>query len=121
MKDTSTAEAAGFGGRPTPRLRLIDWRPLSKNTMRGFVSVEMASGLVIHDAIVHAGKYGPWVALPGKPQLDQNGQPRRSPDGKLLYTSLLSWRSKPIADQFSRAVVSELLKVHPNALDGGEA
>jgi DNA-binding cell septation regulator SpoVG len=100
-------------------MRITAWRPLHKNTMRGFVSIELQVGLVISDAIVHVGTNGPWVAMPGKPQVEPDGTLRRGPNGKPAYVNILSWRSRALADQFSSAVISELIRRHPDALEGG--
>ena len=103
------------------RLRLVEWRPMVKNTLRDFVSTELPNGLTIREMPVLVGKNGPWVSLPAKPQIDGGGQVRRDPNGKIAYTAILNWRSKDLADRFSRAVVDLLLTHHPRALSGDAA
>jgi DNA-binding cell septation regulator SpoVG len=104
-----------------PRLRLVEWKPLVKNTLRGFVSVELPNGLTIREMPVLVGKNGPWVSLPAKPQIDGGDQVRRDPNGKIAYVALLQWRSKELADRFSQAVIDLLLTHHSRALSGGSA
>ena len=104
-----------------PRLRLIEWRPLVKNSLRGFVSIELPIGLTIREVPVLVGKNGPWAALPAKPQIDGGGQVRRDPNGKIAYVAILQWRNKELADRFSQAVIDLLLAHHPRALSGAAA
>jgi hypothetical protein len=35
------------------RPRLIDWRPLHKNTLQGFAKVQFGSGLIVSEIAVH--------------------------------------------------------------------
>ena len=102
-----------------PRLRLIEWKPLVKGQLRGFVSVELPIGLTIREMPVLVGNKGPWVSLPGKPQIDGGGQVRRDEKGKTAYVAMLQWRNKDLSDRFSRAVVDLLLIQHPRALSTG--
>jgi DNA-binding cell septation regulator SpoVG len=83
-----------------PRLRLIEWRPLVKGALRGFVTVELPMGLTIRKMPVLVGKKGPWVSLPGKPQIDGGGQVRRDPNGKIAYAAMAHWRDKDLSDRF---------------------
>jgi hypothetical protein len=99
-------------------VKVTGWRPLRKATMRGLVSIELSVGLIITDAIVHVGANGPWVAMPGKPWLE-DGRHRIDPaTGRPAYSNILAWRSRTLADKFSATVVAELLKLDPRALDG---
>jgi hypothetical protein len=43
-----------------PKMRLLEWRSMVRNTLRGFCVIELPSGLVIRDVAVHekAGKFG---------------------------------------------------------------
>jgi hypothetical protein len=99
-------------------VKLTGWRPLHRNTLRGFVSIELAIGLQITDIAVHSKGERSWVGLPARPQLE-DGRHRVDPTtGKPVYTAVLVWKSRAIADQFSTAVLSELVKHYPHALGG---
>jgi hypothetical protein len=120
-RTTAAAAAVGFGGRPErPRLRLISWRPLKKNTLRGFLACELPSGLRIFDLPVHLSRNGPWTTLPGKPLLDRDGRQKTDINGKPAFAAVLQWRDKDLSVRFSAAVIAALLEKHPDALgDGG--
>jgi hypothetical protein len=109
-------------GQPPQRLRLLGWKPLRKNTLRGFIDVEVAvgngRGLAIYECPVHVGANGrAWVALPAKPQLDRNGSVRRSIAGKIQFAPVIRWCDQATGDKFSAAAIKLLLARHPSVLD----
>lgn len=89
------------------RLSLLDWRAVSKNTLRGFAKIKLPNGLIISDIAVHTINDQWWAALPATPQIE-NGQ-HREVDGKKQYKKILEWGDRSTGDQFSAAVI-ELLK-----------
>ena len=117
-------EAAAFGQRPiyreeapTPRrMQLKAWRPLVKNTLRGFATVELPIGLVIKDISVHQKNDKCWAGLPAKPIISQDGTVAQK-DGKAQYTSVLEWNSRDLSDRFSASIVDIVLAQHPDAFD----
>src|SRR6266481_890929 len=116
------ANAIPEGHGQTPQgLRLLGWKPLRKNTLRGFIDVEVAvghgRGLAIYECPVHVGANGrAWVALPAKAQLDQDGNVRRSAAGKIEYAAVTRWRDQTTGDKFSATAIRLLLARHPSAL-----
>src|SRR5262245_12946242 len=77
----------------------------------------MANGLKIFECPILASYGRVWVALPAKPQLDADGNPRRGAAGKVQYTRLLAWRDKAQQDAFSERVI-ELVRGAPDPLAG---
>ena len=121
------AEAATWGALPTPghpgeqkRMRLIAWKPLVKNSLRGFATVLLPIGLKISDVPVLISNGKTWASLPSKPQVDKDGRHKRDVNGKLAYTAILEWKDRDLSDRFSQAVVALVRAEHPDALDGGE-
>jgi hypothetical protein len=120
-QDLRRAEAASWGARPetTParpkKMTLLSWKPLVKNSLRGFASVELPIGLKIFDVPVMISSGKAWAALPSKMQMLRDGQPRRdgNGNGKPLYTPILEWRDRDLADQFSEAVVALVDAAYP--------
>jgi hypothetical protein len=111
------ATAAGWGDRPPPhRMLLRKWRPMRRNTLRGFADVELTSGLQIDDIAVHTREGRAWASLPARPMLDQDGQ-HVLRDGRPQYAPILRWRTRDLADRFSAAVVELVRRAHPDALD----
>ena len=103
----NAATRATWGQRaavePTkPKMRLLEVKPLRRNTLRGFCVVELPSGLIVRDVSIHTRGGRCWASLPAKPQIDQDGRQRCSSDGKPLYTAILEWRSRELSDRFRR-------------------
>jgi hypothetical protein len=101
-------------------MRLLAWKPLVKNSLRGFADVELPSGLVIHEIPVLVSHGKCWASLPSKPVLDRAEQHVVEPNGKKQYVPILRWRSREIADAFSVKICELVRQAHPHALDGGE-
>ncbi|MGH7194444.1 MAG: hypothetical protein ACREJM_13065 [Candidatus Saccharimonadales bacterium] len=117
--EREAATAIGFGGTPPPRqMRLVDWRPLIKGALKGFVSVELPVGLQILDCPVLTSGGKSWVSLPAKPQLDRDGHPIVK-NGKAQFSAILKWRDRALSDRWSDAVVALIRAAHPDALDDG--
>jgi hypothetical protein len=121
------AEAATWGGLPTPghqaeqkRMRLIAWKPLVKNGLRGFATVELPIGLKISDVPVLISNSKAWAASPSKPQIDKDGLHKKDVNGKPAYAAILEWRDRDLASRFSDAVVALVRAEYPDALDGVE-
>ena len=93
--------------------RASDWRPHESGSLRGFFVLHLASGLVLRDCTFHRTATGAeWIGLPGKPQIDRDGQPRRDPQtGKLLYVAIVDveHRARPRFQAEALAAVHELI------------
>jgi SpoVG len=108
------ATRATWGDKPPPRQpKLKRWTPLHSGALRGFVSIELASGLVIHKLRIIAGKNGLWVAMPAEWQLERDGQPRIGADGKALYNQILEFRDRATSDRFAAMVIEIVRQAHP--------
>src|ERR1051326_2552865 len=95
------------------RLRLVEWKPLRKNSLRGFATIELPIGLIISDVPVLVGSNGrPWASLPSKPQLTSDGVARRGEDGRIQYSPILKWRDRSLSERFSDAVVAAVEAEH---------
>jgi hypothetical protein len=84
-----------------------DWRPIERNTLKGFFTLELPSGLVIKECSFHHKDGREWVGLPGKPQLDRDGTPRRdAATGKLLYTNVIEIPDRAARDKYQAAALA---------------
>jgi hypothetical protein len=96
-----------------PLLRITEWHPLHKYTVRGFTTVELPNGLIVRNVSVHSKGGSPCASLPARPMLVRNGIAVRIDVGKTKDSAVLQWRGRDITDRFSAAVVI-------TALDGEE-
>ena len=50
-----------------------DWKAFEKNTLKGFVTILLPSGLCIRECSVHEKNGNRWIGLPGKPWNRKDG------------------------------------------------
>ena len=100
-----------------PGITLVEWKLLARNTLRGFATVTLPSGLTIRDVSVHASNGKHWASLPSKPIIGTDGVAKRDETtGKIRYTPLLEWPDRATADRFSAAVIDAIEAQHPGAV-----
>jgi DNA-binding cell septation regulator SpoVG len=97
--------------------RIIEWRPLRKNSLLGFARVGFPSGMVISDVTILSGDRGPWASPPSKPMLDRDGVAMKDQRGKIRYSPLIEFTSKEIRDRWSDTVIEALRSAHPEAFE----
>jgi hypothetical protein len=85
-----------------------DWRPMERNTLRGFVTLTLQpSGLVLNDCALHQKEGREWIGLPGKPQIDRDGQSRKDPTtGRMLYTPVVEIPDRDARERFQQAALA---------------
>lgn len=96
-------------------IALLEWRPLIRNSLRGFATVRLGKSLKIIDVPVHCSYGRRWAQLPSKPQLDKEGVARKDGSGKVQYSPVIAWIDKETADRFSEGVIAAIEREHPNA------
>lgn len=95
-----------------PPAVILEWRPFTRNTLRGFFSVELASGLVLHGCALHIGSDSEWIGLPSAPQI-QNGVAVLH-NGKIAYRPMVEIPDRARRDAFNE-IILEALREHPDA------
>src|SRR5262249_24814482 len=101
---------------PKLRAKRLEWRPMHRNTLRGFTNIELPIGLVIRDICVHKKNGRIWASLPARPVLDADRKHVVNHAGRKQFAALLGWRDRDLADRFSAAVVDLLRAERPEAL-----
>jgi hypothetical protein len=97
-----------------------DWRPLHRNTLRGFARIRIAElDLTIHDVAVHQKGERTWAQLPSKPWI-RDGQLITGDDGKIQYSPILEFDRREVREAFSQRVVAAVIDFAPRALDLAE-
>lgn len=54
----------------SPLVRISDWRPYHKNTLRGFFTATLPSGLVLHGLMLHQRGDHRWIGFPAREWLN---------------------------------------------------
>lgn len=101
-----------------PELTINDWKPLRRNSLRGFVTVTLPSGMILHEVLIHVTPDGPWAAPPSKPMIGRDGVAMKDAAGKARYSPIVSFADKPMRERWSSAIIAALLASHPDALTG---
>src|SRR3954451_5576845 len=99
-------------------IRASDWRPMQRNSLQGFVTLKLEpSGIVLHDCTLHQKDGREWIGLPGKPQMDREGQQRKDPNtGKVLYTPVVEISDKTQRERFQQAALAAVHELLGGAL-----
>jgi DNA-binding cell septation regulator SpoVG len=96
---------------------ILDWRPMRRNSLLGFVKVQLPSGLIVCDVTILRGPNGLWAAPPSKPLINRDGIALKDAAGKIRYASVISFVSKETKDRWSAAVLAALQSAFPEALE----
>jgi hypothetical protein len=90
-----------------------DWRAVVKNSLRGFVVLELSpSGLILRDCALHERDGARWVSLPSKAQIDAEGRQRKdSNTGKPLWSPVVEIRGKDQRERFQTAALIAIDKL----------
>jgi hypothetical protein len=113
--DTSPEQAVVAPHPRQPKLR--KWTPHRSGPLLGFVTVELASGMVLGDLRIMTGKNGLWIAMPAIKQIGRDGNPRLDASGKPLFNQIIEFRDRATADRFNAMVIDLIRASHPEALE----
>jgi hypothetical protein len=94
---------------------LLAWKPLRRNSLRGFAKVRVGRTLILHDVAVHQAGERRWAQPAAKPQIDKDGAIKRDATGKPLYVPIVEWTDREAADAFSVGVVDAIEREYPGA------
>ena len=101
---------------PMP-VSLLAWRPMKRNSLRGFAKVRIGRALVLHDVTVHASGGRRWASPSSKPQIDKDGNVLRDDKGKVKYVPIVEWLDREAQDAFSEGVIQAVEREHPGATE----
>jgi hypothetical protein len=100
---------------------VLDFRPLTKNTLRGFCKMRIRElNLVVSDISVRQQGSARWAGLPAKPQIRDGAVVVDPTTHKPAHVAILEFETKATRDAFSAAVINALLDRYPDAFTRGE-
>src|SRR5215470_2076349 len=93
--DRKAKPAGSSGGHRT--ITISDWKPLTNRSLKGFLTVTLPSGLIIHNCqlLEAAGKR--WIGLPSRRF--------RLADGSIKYQPLVEFTTKRAFRSFGQSVL----------------
>jgi hypothetical protein len=99
-----------------PQFIVQSFTSIRRNSLRGFATVRLPSGMVLSDVGIHydSGKY--WAAVPSKAMISRDGTLIKDVNGKIRYAPIISFASKELRDKFSQAVIAAVESSHPGEL-----
>jgi hypothetical protein len=74
------------------QFQVLEFKKFERNTLVGFLSLELPSGMVIHNCTLHKKEGSRWVGLPARP-FDKT-------DGGKGWSPLIEFSSKTARDRF---------------------
>jgi hypothetical protein len=89
--------AAGNGGRA---IVISDWKAHEKNTLRGFFTATLPSGLELHNLTLHEKNGSRWIAFPARGWKDS--------EGKTQFARFITFRDRDTADRFRDTMLEAL-------------
>jgi hypothetical protein len=91
----------------SPRtVQASDWKTVERNTLRGFCTLKLPSGLIIRECTWHVKDDSEWIGLPSRPQLDKDGNTRRdTATGRPLYVPVVEIAGKDARARFQAAAL----------------
>ena len=95
------------------------FRPVERNTLRGFARVRFPSGLILDEVGIHvaAADGHAWANPPGRPMVAADGVAVRDQrTGKIRYQGLIAFSTVDIRNAWSDAIVEAVREKHPEAL-----
>jgi hypothetical protein len=93
-----------------------EFRPVLKNSLRGFCRVRLPSGLVVREVGLHALAGRAWASPPARPMTTKTGTILLDDHGKTRWQPLVGFVSKTIRDKWSEQVVGAVREAFPDAL-----
>ena len=69
-----------------------NWKPFEKNALRGFFTLTLPSGLVIHNCSLFQKGEGRWIGMPSNKFTTK--------EGTTSYTPIVEFVSREVADKF---------------------
>lgn len=93
--------------------KLIDWRPLSRSTLRGFAKVQFGSGLIVCEVAIHVAGSRAWASPPSRPWLKDNAVVVDDATGKPKWQPLLDFSTHGVRSAWSKQVLSAVRVAHP--------
>ena len=102
---------------PALPVSLLAWKPMDRNSLRGFARIRLGKSMIISDVAVHCSHGRRWAQPPAKAQLDKDGIAKRDEKGKVAYVPVIEWTDRDASDRFSEAVIAAVEREHPGATE----
>jgi hypothetical protein len=79
-------------------IRVTNWRPCRKNTLQAFLTLNLPSGLVIHNCGLHEKNTKRWISFPARQY--------KKEDGSAGYKGLIEFADRAVSERFQTAALA---------------
>jgi hypothetical protein len=94
------AKPGGLAPAGQRSITVAAWKPRTQNTLRGFFSATLPSGMVLHNLTLHEKGEARWVGLPSREWTNDQGLKQ--------YAKLVEFSDRKTANRFRDAVLEAL-------------
>jgi hypothetical protein len=118
-----TREQRPAPAAPPPRTsyRVLEFRPVTKATLRGFATIDLGNGLALHDVSIHRQGKRTWAMPPGRPLIGPDGSVVLDEAGAKVIVPILRFASGGRRTRWMNAVIEAVEREYPDALRDGPA
>lgn len=88
-------------------IEISDWKPFTKNTMRGSFTIRTPSGFIFHKVVLHEKNDKRWIQFPSEKWTDTQGETH--------FTTLFELCDRSTSDRFRDQVLAALDQFFANA------
>jgi DNA-binding cell septation regulator SpoVG len=82
------------------QLVVSNWKAFEKNTLRGFFSLTLPSGMIVHNCALHEKGSARWIGLPTRQY--------RKEDGAVAYSPVIDFAGTAERNRFQAAAMEAL-------------
>jgi DNA-binding cell septation regulator SpoVG len=87
-----------------------NWKAFTKNTLQGFFTLTLPSGIVIHNCSLHRKNKGRWVGLPA--------QKYQKADGNTGFTPVIEFANAEARESFQSAALDAVDRMYLDSFGG---
>jgi DNA-binding cell septation regulator SpoVG len=87
------------------KVEIFNFRALVRNSLRGFFSVRLPSGMIIHDFSFFEKEGKRWIAPPSRAY--------QGKEGRTVYTPIVEFVNRQVSDQFREYVLAAIDAMTP--------
>jgi hypothetical protein len=97
-----------------PAIVISNWKARASGSLVGFFTVQVPSGLVFNELMLHERNGQFWLSFPSKPMIGADGGVMRDENGKARYDApLISFANWEAKERFTQLVIAALREAQP--------
>ena len=82
------------------KIEITNWKPRQKNTLRGYFSATLTSGMIIHNLALHEKGDRRWLNMPNESY--------QGADGQTHYKDQIEFTTQEVRNRFTSEILTAL-------------